>query len=92
MRLNDSNDLEVSKRNEQRQFYESALEERFSQMEAFESECEQLKQQLDGNVGKRAQQVMEETRRKQEAVDKETVFANVRKSEEAANKYNEVAK
>ena len=31
---------------EQREFYEQALEERFNQMELFESECIQLREEL----------------------------------------------
>lgn len=35
-----------AKLEETKDFYESALEERFAQMEAFEQECEQLRAQL----------------------------------------------
>jgi chaperonin cofactor prefoldin len=42
------NRMEEVKRemNEQKEFYENALEERFNQMEAFESECFELRTQL----------------------------------------------
>jgi hypothetical protein len=57
--LRDQRDEALNKLEENKDFYEAALEERFEQMEAFERECLELRKELADKKGAATKEMQE---------------------------------